>query len=164
MPGTRPGMTMRTEQPSSQRLEILDQRLAIIGRQRRSDDAFDRIFLVVLFPELVSAVRIAADRGIELKTVGEVITLVAEVDGIVFAVAEIERLWPLLDRGQQRVDARDRRVVEIGRGRPDAVERTHLVGQLAAKFVWHIAVDALALRLGQRRLRLSVFVQRTIVD
>src|SRR5882757_6389076 len=121
MPGTRPGMTMRTEQPSSQRLEILDQRLAIIGRQRRSDDAFDRLVLVVFLAELVAGVRVAADRGVEFKTVGEVIGLVTEIDGVVFAVAEIERFWPILDRGQQRVDGWDRSVVEIGRRRPDAV-------------------------------------------
>src|SRR5689334_22372447 len=116
MPGTSrtsPGMTAYVVcdfaygtlcQSASQRLEILDQRFAIVGRQLGSDDALDGLLLVVFFPELVPAVRIAADRGVEFKTVGEIIGLVAEIDGIVFAVAEIERLRPILDRGQQRVD------------------------------------------------------------
>src|SRR5882724_10765049 len=123
MPGTSPGMTAYVvrgfaygilSQSASQRLEILDQRLAIIRLQILPDDTLHRLVLVVFLPKLVAGVRVAADRGIEFKTVGEVIGLVAEIDGVVFAVAEIERLGPLLDRGQQRVDARDRGIVEIG--------------------------------------------------
>src|SRR5258708_3724106 len=68
----------------SERLEVFDDRLALVGRQCSSDDA--GAFRVA---EFVPPVRVPTQPSLEFKAVDERLCLVPEVYGIVLAVAAI---------------------------------------------------------------------------
>src|SRR5437762_9505182 len=114
---------------TSERLEVFDQRLSIVRRQGRPDHALDLLLLAVVLPEFVASVRVAANRGVEFETVGDLVKFVTEVHRIVLAVAEIEFLRPVFGGTKQGLDGGHRAVMKIRRRRPDAVERANIVSE-----------------------------------
>src|SRR5215216_5542678 len=96
---------MRT---TSERLEIFDQRLSIVRRQRRPDHALDFLVLVIVLPEFVASVRVAANGSVEFEAIGDRVGLVTELHGVVFAAAEIEFRRSFFRLPKQIIDGRHR--------------------------------------------------------
>src|SRR6478735_2184552 len=146
----------------SLRLEELDDRQPLLGQKCPFADLAHGTFGLVV--EFVPLVRVAANGGLEQEAVGEWVGPVAELLGIVLTVTEIEFARSVLCGREQVVDGRHRTIVEIGRRRPDAVERADLVGKLAPDLVRHISVESIPLFLVQGRVLAVVDVIDGLFD
>src|SRR5690606_32111242 len=87
----------RFETRVAQHLEVLDQRPALVRRQRPADHAV----AAATGAEFVAAVAVAGDRGIEQEAAGEAFGADAGTARIVFAAADPELRLALGNRRQQ---------------------------------------------------------------
>src|ERR1700685_3362793 len=76
-----------------QGLEILDQGTALVGSEQRADDSLARANV-----KLVAGVAVAPDGSVKLEATRNFLGAIADVDRIVFAIAEIESFRTLCDR------------------------------------------------------------------
>src|SRR5262249_61759468 len=118
MPGTRPGMTEERLHGASQRLQILQQLPAlVIAELVRS-----------VRRAVMPGVRIPRERRVEQRRALRLRGLEAHHHRIELAAADMELLVALVGGQKQLPQVRDRAVVQVGRGRPETVERAAPVG------------------------------------
>src|ERR1700686_510041 len=147
------------DRAGSERLDVLGQSPPLLRRELRPDDA---VALSVI--EFMAGIVVAAHRGIELESAVKLVKTVADVDGIVFAVAEPEFGGPLRNRRQQRIDIWNRTVVEVWRRRPNAVQWARLVRQQGLNAVPAIPVHPVSVRIQYRRLLPVIPIVHGLLD
>ncbi|CAI8922718.1 hypothetical protein EMIT0180MI3_360004 [Priestia megaterium] len=110
-------------QRAAQHFQVFQQRPALLRLQQATDHAITALAVA----EFVAAVVIAGNTRVEHKTVGEGFGAIAQVFGIVFEGALIERCCAFILGREQLINARHRTVVQKRRRGPYARQRPGLI-------------------------------------